>query len=72
MRMIILYSTHCPKCIVLETKLKQLNKEFIIKDNQDEVVSFGKEHDILSTPILVVDDQVMDFTSAIKFLREVK
>ena len=31
--MIILYTTHCPRCKVLETKLNNKNLEYTIVDN---------------------------------------
>ena len=67
--MITLYSTHCPKCKVIEKKLEQLNKEYNIIDDLDEINNFAEEHNIHSAPILVVDDQIYDFTQANKVLR---
>lgn len=68
--MITLYSTHCPKCKVVEMKVKQLNLECNIIDDTDEVVAVGKAHGIQSAPILQVDDNYYDFNSAIKYLKE--
>ena len=65
-----LYSTNCPKCKVVETKLKQMNIEFVLETDVDTVVSVGREKGIMSAPILQVDDAFMDFTTAIKYLKE--
>lgn len=66
--MVKLYSTHCPKCNVLEKKLKENNIEFEIIDDVDEVVAFGREHEINSAPILDFDGKIMDFIAANKYL----
>lgn len=70
--MIVLYSTNCPKCKVLELKLKQLNKQFTVITDQDTVVKVGESHGIQSAPILQVGDNYMDFTTAVNYLRERK
>ena len=68
--MITLYSTHCPKCQVLEQKLKQKNIEFDVVDDTDKVVEYGIEHNIKSAPILDIDGESLDFTKALKFIAE--
>lgn len=57
---VVLYSTHCPKCTVLEKKLKQKNIEF------EEVndIKTMKDKGIFSVPVLEVDDNMMDFSTA--------
>ena len=62
----ILYSTNCPKCKVLETKLKSKNIEFEICDNVDLMLSKG----IQQAPYLEVDNELMDFSNAIKWVNE--
>lgn len=69
---VMFYSTGCPKCKVVELKLKQANIEYQVVSDVDAVVKFGKEHGIGSAPILAVDDIVMDFSQAISYLREIK
>ena len=64
--MITLYSTHCPKCKVLELKLNQKKINYNIVDDPDAVVDFGKENNILSAPILDIDGKIYEFSSAIK------
>ena len=58
--MITLFSTHCPKCNVLEKKLKAKNIEY------EEVndVEAMKEKGIVTVPVLEVDGEVMDFKAA--------
>ena len=62
----ILYSTNCSKCKVLETKLKNKNIEFEICNNVDLMLSKG----IQQVPYLEVDNELMDFSKAIKWVNE--
>ncbi len=57
---VVLYSTHCPKCNVLEKKLKQKNISY------EEVNDIGvmKEKGYLTVPVLEVDGKSMDFRTA--------
>lgn len=67
--MIVLYSTGCPKCRVLEKKLSNLGRDFKIVDNQDEVLKFGQDHNMNSAPILVTENNdILDFVSANRYL----
>ena len=63
--MITLYSTHCPKCAVLEKKLTQANIEFIINDDLELMKSKG----IKSAPVIEKDGELLDFSKAIAWLR---
>lgn len=60
MMKVTLYSTHCPKCNVLEKKLKTKNIEY------EEVndVEIMKEKGYLAVPVLEVDGMVMNFKMA--------
>lgn len=62
--MIILFSTNCPKCRVLEQKLNQKNIDFIVSDNIDEVIEKG----FMSVPILKIDDKYLEFGDAVKWV----
>lgn len=64
---VILYSTHCPKCSVLETKLNNANIEFDLHDDMDELMALG----YLSVPVLNVDGKVMLFKDACDWVNEV-
>lgn len=64
----ILFSTNCPQCKVLEKKLIQKGIEFEITNDIDELLEKG----IKRAPILKTDDgQYLDFSSAIKYVNEV-
>ncbi len=62
--MVILYSTGCPKCHVLETKLNQIGIEYELESDADVMIAKG----FMSAPMLEVDGTVMDFSSAIKWI----
>ena len=57
---VILYSTHCPKCNVLEKKLRQKNISYVEVNNIDAM----KEKGYLTVPVLEVDGKSMDFKAA--------
>ena len=61
---VILYSTHCPRCTVLEAKLKQKGIEYQEINNVDEMLKLG----IQAVPQLKVDGELMDFSEAIKWV----
>ena len=58
--MITLYTTHCPKCRVLETKLNKKGIEYRENTDIDYMSSLG----IMSVPVLEVDGELLDFTTA--------
>lgn len=62
--MIKLFSTHCPKCVVLEKKLKEKNISFKIEEN----VSVMQELGIMSVPMLSVDSNMLNFVDAVKWV----
>lgn len=61
---VVLYSTHCPKCSVLEKKLQSMNISYKLETDQDLMISKG----FTSAPMLEVDGKVMDFKSAIEWV----
>lgn len=63
---IILYSTNCPKCNVLEKKLQSKNINFEICNDVDLMLSKG----IQQAPYLEVDNELMDFSKAVKWVNE--
>ena len=64
---VVLYTTHCPKCTVLQTKLDQSNIKYTICDNIDDMQLLN----IMSAPALEVNHELLDFSQALKWLREV-
>lgn len=64
---IIFYSTHCPKCKVLEAKMKKAGLTYTEVDDVDEMMRLG----LKSAPYLNVDGVLLDFAAANKFLKGV-
>ena len=65
---ITLYTTHCPKCKVIESKLEKKGVKYVTIDNVDEVTKIGEINNIQSAPILKVDDTVYAFKEANAFI----
>lgn len=61
---VILYSTGCPKCNILKTKLNQKNIAYIVNNDIDYMLSRGFN----AVPVLEVDGVTMHFEDAIKWV----
>lgn len=66
--MIILYSTNCPKCKVLEKKLNDANIDFVINSDVEEMTRKG----FSSAPMLEIDNKIMDFGQAVQWVNNTK
>ena len=62
--MIKFYTTHCPKCRVLELKLKQKGVDYKEFDNVEEMLAKG----LTSAPYLEIDDKLLNFSEAVKYV----
>lgn len=65
---VILYSTNCPKCKVLEKKLDSTGINYKIVTDEDLMISKG----FTSAPMLEVDGLLMDFGNAVRWAKEQK
>ena len=63
---IILHTTHCPKCKVLESKLKEANINF--EENND--VELMVQRGFTTAPVLEVDGVFYSFKEAVKWIGE--
>ena len=61
---VILYSTNCPRCKVLKTKLEQKKIQYEECTDIEEMLKLN----IKMAPILQVDDSLLDFTCDIKWI----
>ncbi len=61
---VVLYTTHCPKCIVLENKLNEKDIKYIENDNVDEMIAKGWR----SAPILEIDGVGYKFKEAVDWV----
>lgn len=64
----ILYTTHCPKCIILKNKLDEKGVKYDIVDDKKTMI----EKKMLSSPQLEVDGNVMTFSEAIEWVKQLK
>lgn len=71
---VVLYTNHCPKCMVLEKKLKEKGIEFATEDNIDVVLNVANMNGIKFMPFMNVEgiEGLMDFNKAIQWLKEVE
>ena len=64
---IVVYSTHCPQCRVLEKKLEMAGFQFSIVDDVDEMSKLGMK----SAPGLQVNcGPIMNFKEALDWIKE--
>ena len=61
---IILYSTGCPKCKVLKSKLVDKNIEFVENNSVETMTGLG----ITQVPVLSVDGTLFDFKQAVAWV----
>ena len=61
---LVLYTTHCPKCKVIESKLNAKKIEFDIVDDKATLIEMG----IVSVPVLEADGKKMSFLEANKYV----
>lgn len=64
---VILYTTHCPKCKVLEKKLAAKNIAYTEITDTDVMLEMGFD----ATPMLEVDGQIMDFKAASDWINNI-
>lgn len=61
---VILYSTGCPKCTVLETKLEQHGIRYFKNSSADEMLALG----LTEAPALSVNGEIMGFMEAVRWI----
>ena len=63
---IILYSTNCLKCKILEKKLTEKNIKFTKNNNVVDMTELG----IDQVPVLSIDGKLLEFVEANKWINE--
>lgn len=61
---VVLYSTNCPKCKVLVSKLNSSGIKYEVCSSVEKMISLG----ISSVPMLGIGDKLYTFSEAITFL----
>lgn len=67
-KMPVLYSLGCPKCVVLERKLKELGAGFKVCNDLESFAEAG----ITEIPMLLADGVLMNFTQSIEWINKQK
>lgn len=61
-----LYSTGCPRCHVLESKLNSKNISYEVCSDKDTMISMG----LTAVPVLEVDGKRMEFKQAVEWINK--
>ena len=64
--MITLYTTDCPQCRMLEAAMRNKGIQYDVIRGAEPILEMGFE----STPILVVDDEPMQFADAVRWVND--
>jgi glutaredoxin len=64
---ITFYSTGCPKCKILKTKLDEKNVQYEVCSDTEVMLL----HNFKTVPMLDVDGKVMNFNEAIQWTKEI-
>lgn len=65
---VILYSTNCPRCKILKSKLDKKGITYSVVDDVDKMLSMG----MTTMPVLEVDGVRMSFKEAINWINNDK
>lgn len=63
-----LYTTHCPKCKILEERLNEKKIKYEIVDNIEEL----QKMNFKSVPNLEIDGKIYNYLDSIKYLNKVR
>lgn len=67
MEEIILYTTHCPMCLMLERKLKEKNINYTEISDIEEI----KKANIKNVPVLKIGEELMDSYNAMQWIKNI-
>ena len=67
MNNVILYSSNCPRCVILEAKLKQKNILFEVKNSEEDFQQLFDEG-FREMPVLEVDNKKYTFGEAVQLI----
>lgn len=63
-----LYTTHCPKCKILEERLNEKNVKYEVIDD----VEILQKMNFKSVPNLDIDGKIYNYLESIKYLNKIK
>lgn len=65
---LILYTTHCPKCKILEKKLNEKHIPYLEVTNEEFMINMG----INKVPVLSVNDTMLGYSDAVKYVNNLE
>ena len=63
-----LYTTHCPKCKILEERLNEKKVKYEVIDNIEEL----QKMNFKSVPNLEIDGKIYNYLDSIRYLKKMK
>ena len=67
----IVYTTNCPKCMLLEKKLKEKNIKFEKESDIETIMLKAEKFNLNSVPFIEVDKDVLPFEEAMEYIKGV-
>jgi glutaredoxin len=66
-----LYTTGCPKCLVLERMLKEANFDYRMENRTDKVLEAAQKAGVAEVPFMISNDGVFyNFYEAIRLVKD--
>ena len=69
MEEIILYSSSCPKCVMIEKVLIEKGIEFTLVNDEDIYLPLAEENNIDSMPFASVNNEIMDVNKFQEYIK---
>ena len=69
MEHIVLYSSHCPKCDMIEKILKEKGINFILEEDENVYLPLAEENGIDSMPFAEVDGKIFDIKDLQEYIK---
>lgn len=69
MENIVLYSSHCPKCDMIEKILKEKGINFILEEDENVYLPLAEENGIDSMPFAEVNGKIFDIKDLQEYIK---
>lgn len=66
---IILFSSHCAQCTMVENLLNKKNLSYSIVDSEEDYMPIAEENNIRSMPFAMVDGKIMKTKDLLAFIK---
>ena len=67
---VILYTSHCPVCLMIENILKNKKIEYTVEDKEDIYMPLAEENHIRSMPFAKINGEIMNIKQIQELLKE--